>query len=181
MRNEFQIKFTGLKDGTHEFNYQVKDSFFEHIEYSEVEKGNLDVHVKMDKNPTMMVLDFSIKGQVEVMCDRCTDLFYIDVETEDQIIYKFGDEEYDDEKVITVYPNEFDIDITHPIYEFCMLALPSKRIHPEGECNTDMMEAMNDYLLVEEYEDTTSTDDKENEEDNTDPRWSALNKLKENK
>ena len=124
-----------------------------------------------------MILDFEIEGKVEVMCDRCTDDFFIDIKAEDELIYRFGDEDLGDEKVIVIYPNEIEINIEHPVYEFISLALPSRRLHETKEdCNQDMLKEINNYLLVEDENSEEVKDSSENEE--IDPRWSALNKLK---
>ena len=127
----------------------------------------------------MMILNFETIGKAEVMCDRCTDNFFIEIDSDDELIYRFGNEDLGDEKVIVVYPNEIEIDITHPIYEFINLALPTRRLHEnKSDCNQDMLKEINNYLLIED-EDSEEVDD-ENENTEIDPRWSALNKLKGN-
>ncbi len=118
MNEEYKIRFTSLKEGFHNFNYTIGQEFFEHIEYSEIKKAELVVDLSLEKKSTMMILNFEIKGKAEVMCDRCTDSFYITIDSDDELIYRFGDEDMGDEKVIVIYPNEIEIDIKHPIYEF---------------------------------------------------------------
>jgi uncharacterized metal-binding protein YceD (DUF177 family) len=181
MEEDYKIRFSSLKDGIHNFSFKIGNEFFEHIDYSELKKAELQVEVQMDKQSSMMILDFEIKGKVEVMCDKCTDNLYIDTETESQLIYKFTDNEFEDEKVIAVYPNEIEIDITHPIYEFTVLSIPTRIIHPDGLCNQDMLNAMREYLLVDsDNQEETESDDieKDNIKNEIDPRWSELNKLK---
>lgn len=177
MNEEYKIIFTSLKDGFHNFNYTIGKEFFEHIEYSEVKNAELLVNLSLEKKSTMMILNFEISGRTEVMCDRCTDNFFIDVKTDDELIYRFGDEDLGDEKVIVVYSNEIEIDIKHPIYEFIILALPTRRLHKTKEdCNQDMLKEINNYLLIEEDNSEKAEENSENKE--IDPRWSALNKLK---
>jgi uncharacterized metal-binding protein YceD (DUF177 family) len=181
MNGDYIIKFTSLKDGYHDFNYNIGNKFFEHIEYSEIKEAELVVNLSLEKKSTMMILNFEIHGKAKVMCDRCTDDFFIQLESSDELIYRFGSEEMGDEKVIIVYPNETEIDITHPIYEFISLALPIKRLHEnENDCNQDMLRDINNYLLTEElFEPEVGEHNEENE--TIDPRWSALNKLKNKK
>lgn len=38
-----------------------------------------------------------------------------------------------------VSPEEEDIDLTQYIYESIILSLPYRRVHPDGECDPDMM------------------------------------------
>ena len=176
MNDEYIIRFTSLKDGFHDFSYKLGSEFFEHIEYSEVKNAELTVNLSLEKKTTMMILNFEIQGKIEVMCDRCTDDFYIDIDSEDELIYRFGDEDLGDEKVTVIFPNETQINIEHPIYEFLTLAIPSRRTHQDGDCNKDMLKDINNYLLVDDEESEALDNTEERTE--IDPRWSALNKLK---
>jgi len=177
MNNEYIIRFSSLKDGVHEFDYTIGKEFFEHIEYSEIKNAELEVNLFLEKKATMMILNFGITGQVEVMCDMCTDNFKIDIETFDELIYRFGNEDLGDEKVIVIYPNEIEINITHPIYEFMSLSIPSRRVHEDkSDCNKDMLKDISNYLLVDDLQSETVDNIEESTE--IDPRWSALNKLK---
>ena len=58
-----------------------------------------------------------------------------------------------------------------------MRCYSSKRVHPIGDCNQEMLEAMDNYLMVEEDEVETSEEPTE-EDEGADPRRAALNKLK---
>ncbi len=179
MKNDFKIRFTSLKDGIHSFTYKVGNEFFEQFEFTDVEGANVTVEVELEKQPTMMIAKFDLLGDVDLMCDRCTDMVSIPIESSDELIYKFTETEFDDEKVVSVYHNEIEIDLTQPIFEFISLAIPSKRLHKEGECNQTMIKEINNYLLVEEDEEEKSSETtNKTEENEIDPRWSALNKLK---
>ena len=63
----------------------------------------------------------------------------------------------DDGEVVTVPEREGIINVAWNIYEFAALQIPLRHVHPDGECKV---------LLP------TSS-----EEEKTDPRWDALNKL----
>ena len=176
MNEEYKIRFTSLTEGFHNYSYNVGQEFFEHIEYSEIKKAEILINLSLEKKSTMMILNFEISGKVEVMCDRCTDNFFIDIKSDDELIYRFGDEDLGDDKVIVIFSNEIDIDVKHPIYEFISLALPTRKLHEEkNHCNQDMLKEISNYLLIEE----DNTEEKEDNKDKEiDPRWSALNKLK---
>ena len=177
MKNDYKIRFTSLKDGLHTFTYQIGNEFFEQFEITDIEGANITVEVELEKQPTMMIVNFKTSGTTDLMCDRCTDNVSIPIESSDELIYKFTETEFEDEKVVSVYRNEIDIDLTQPIFEFITLAIPSKRLHKKGECNQTMLKEISNYLLVEEDESLNETTN-ENEENEIDPRWSALNKLK---
>jgi uncharacterized protein len=180
-KSEYVIGFSSLSDGKHEFQYKIGNEFFEHFELSEVEGADLTVDLLLEKKPNMLIATFKAEGSIEVMCDRCTDSFRYPVAGEDEVIYKFAEEELDDEKIICILPNEIEIDITIPIYEFTTLLLPSRRIHPEGECNEEMLEEIDNYLVVESDEEEIEIDNYQQDESTDseiDPRWSQLKNLK---
>lgn len=179
-KSEYEIRFTSLQDGKHDYRYKIEDTFFEQFDYSEIEGASLDLEVQLEKKPNMILVDFHVSGSLKVMCDRCTDSFFYPVEGKEDIVYKFGEEEFDDEKVMTIYPNDIDIDLALPIFEFTSLLLPSKRIHPDGKCNQEMLKEIDNYLMVESNEIIEEEPDNKPDEgeDEIDPRWAKLKNLK---
>ena len=166
MINTFKIPFVGLKPGKHEFELDVDNSFFETLSYSLIEKGNLKVWLDLEKKETMLLASFYVDGAVEMVCSRCNEPMDAEVEGELEIIYKFGHESYDDENLIVISPDSFEIDVTQPIYELISVSLPSRPVHEEGKCDEEMVKLLEKFQAKEK---------KEN--DNSDPRWSALKNL----
>lgn len=178
-KSEYVIRFSGLKEGKHQFEFEIGNTFFEQLDYSEVQKGALTVNVDFEKKTTMLVVNFDIEGKVELMCDKCTDDFYLEISGQEELIYKFGEGESNDEKIIILPEHEFEIDLSQAIYELACIVIPSKRVHPEGDCNQEMLKAMDEYLMVEEDEIEISEELPEgDDEEDVDPRWAALKKLK---
>lgn len=201
-RREFVIPFIGLKIGSHTFEFEVSDTFFEGFEYSIVHSGNVHVDLVLEKKETMMIGNFSCKGEVSTTCDRCNDPLNVPVEGSFQLIFKLGSEESDDETLIVLPPESFELDIAPHIYELITVSLPIRMIHEEGECNEEMVEALNQYLLNPEDEEDDEWDDEDwdeacDDEDfdddenwgeeqgdddsdpggDIDPRWSVLKNL----
>lgn len=176
-KNAYAIPFSGLKEGIHPFYFKVGGEFFEQLDCDVIQKAALEVNVSLEKKTTMLVLRIAIEGEVEVMCDRCTDDLLLSIKGEDELIYQFGEGISDDEKIVVLPPHEVQIDVTHPIYETTVLALPLKRTHPEGECNPAMLEAMDHYLIVSADEVSAQNSEEEVLPHDIDPRWKALKKL----
>lgn len=180
-KSDFVIPFVGLKTGVHEFEFVVDDAFFEAIEYSVIQQGNVLVTLHLEKKETMLIGDFSLKGSVRVPCDRCNDPADIKIKGDYRLIYKFDDQPSDDETLVTVYPEEFQIDVRENIYEFITVSLPSRRVHEEGGCNEDMIELLSEYTINSENRNDSSFDDDhddDDDDDEIDPRWAELKKLK---
>ncbi len=169
---QFIIPFRGLKQGVHHYDYQIDKKFFQVLEYAEVSNGNLKVDVELTKQERMLIFDFTIEGYVEVTCDRCLVGFDQALAGNEKLIVKFGEEwEEESDEVIIIPEGEYQFDISKYIYEYVVLLLPMQRIHPDDEngnttCDQDMVDRLGSHPDVSE----------------TDPRWDALLKLKnENK
>lgn len=173
----------------HTFEFDITDAFFEQVEYSLIEKGNVHVTLNLEKKETMMIGDFTINGKVSASCDLCNEPVEVDVKGEYQLIFKFDDKPTDDETLIIVYPEEFEIDVRENLLELISVSLPSRTIHQDGECNEEMLELLNEYrvnadeedLEDEDYEDAEDTGEETDEDDEyIDPRWAALKNLGKN-
>lgn len=181
--DKYDIAFKSLKDGIHKFEYHINKDFFDNIESSLIEDGDLDVKVEMVKNAQMLKFHFSIVGTIKATCDICLDTFdYPIEECEGDMVVKFGEKthEIDDELYMLAY-DEDTISVAQWIYEIIGVSLPIRFEHPldaEGNstCNPEMINKLNEYLVTEK----TDTDEADNEESNSsriDPRWDALKGL----
>lgn len=166
---EFDIPFEGLKNGKHDFSFEITDAFFEELDYSIIKGANVHVDFLLEKKETMMIGSFEMEGVVEKPCDRCTEIMEVPLTVSHQMYYKFGEEDSGDENLIVLPKSAFSFSIAPTIYELLTVALPSRTIHKEGECNEEMLH------LIEEYE--GSSEEIESDED-VDPRWNKLKNLK---
>lgn len=183
-KHEFVIPFVGLKLGKHQFSFQINDAFFEHLDYSPIHRGDLEVELELEKKEMMLVANFTTKGMVSTNCDRCDTSMDIEIEGALEIVYKFGSEDSGDENLIVLFPEEYQIDVQDPIYQMIILALPSRNIHAPGECDEDMWKLIQKYTVnsatSDEEEDEDDDDDEENsrlgidEFNINDPRWAKL-------
>jgi len=165
--NEFDIPYAGMALGLHQFNFEIGDSFFKDIEYSEIEQGNIKAGVELLKESTMLVLNFSLQGSVKLMCDRCLESYDQTIKGNFKLIVKFGeDQEELSDELVTIPADSSSFNLTHYLYEYIILLLPLKHVHPDDKdgnhtCNTDMLNRLDEYS-----------------ETKTDPRWAALKDIK---
>lgn len=177
----FDIEVIKCAEGIHEFDFQINDSFFQNFADNEiVQKGNLTVRVQMDVGANLIEVDFHIQGKVGLTCDRSLENFEYPLDFHEMMIYKFGSEEKEiNEDVFMITRDTPSINIAQLIYEYILLAIPTKRIHPAyfNELDNDDPNIAGGYIILDE--------DEENEEDSNketpiDPRWELLKKLKNN-
>ncbi|MDP2088733.1 MAG: DUF177 domain-containing protein [Flavobacteriaceae bacterium] len=171
--NTFIIPFIGLKEGKHQFEYQIDKKFFETFQYDEFDDVDVKVDLSFVKKATILELDFQFSGSVTVACDISNELFNQPINNEFKLIVKFGEIYNDDHDEILVIPHtEFQLNITQYIYESIILAVPLKRIHPkviDGSLKSEVIEKLKELEV------------KEIKVENIDPRWDKLKDFKNTK
>ena len=165
--SEYNINFASLKQGIHLYEYKIDDTFFQLFECKEFTSADFKVKLTFEKQSTMLLLDFKIKGSIEVPCDRCLDEVKLKIKGEENLIVKFGDGDYDDtDDLVVLSENEHQINIAKYIYEYIQINVPQKRAHKKKECNQEVIEKLKKVEV------------KDNKTQNIDPRWSKLTQLK---
>ena len=168
MHNEFLIPFVGLKIGKHLFDFEVGNSFFESMEYSIIEQGNVKVTLELDKKETMMIALFHAEGIINTLCDRCNTPMDLEIDGGYKLIYKFGLEEEEDEMLVVLHPDSYQVDITNPIYELITTQLPLRVLHDEGECDEEMWELLQQHIVNPEDEEDLDDEDWDDEDEEWD-------------
>jgi uncharacterized metal-binding protein YceD (DUF177 family) len=197
-KREFVIPFVGLKIGSHTFEFDISDSFFEDVEYSIIHKANVHVDLILEKKETMMIGSFSCEGEVSTLCDRCNDPLSVPVKGSFQLVFKQSTQTSDDESLIILAPEAYELNVSPYIYELITVALPSRMVHKEGECNEEVVAAFSQYLVNnneedeedwdeydedeeesddDDFEDEDFDDDDDTPDDDIGPRWSILKNL----
>lgn len=149
--------------------------FFNEYEYSLVKDGSLQAVVTIDKQETLMLVDFDIKGNVKLSCDLCLNDFPSNTEIEEKLIVKFsGQEEAEEqsEEILILTKKDYEFDVAPLIYEYINLAVPFNN-RCENPGNTEAC----DQEMIKKIE-TLSGEQTTDETSKTDPRWDALNKIK---
>ena len=170
-QKEFNIPFSGLKQGKHEFKYNIDATFFDSFEYDEFNNADIDLEVLLNKTSTMMELELEASGIVNINCDLTSEPYDQKIEANLELIIKFG-EAYDDEddEILILPHGEHQVNIAQYVYEMLVLAVPQKRIHPgiaDGTLKSDVLDRLKELEPKE-----TKIENKEN-----DPRWDELKKL----
>jgi len=146
--NDCVIVFKGLQNGKHSFSFELDDSFFQQFERAEIEQGKLTAEVLLDKQSTLLQLTISIRGTVMVVCDRCLDDLSLPVETSGTLTVRFSKtDETHDEETIVLDPAESEIDLSQYFFDSINLALPLQRVHPDGQCNPEMIAKLQSFIV----------------------------------
>ena len=189
---DFLIQFTGLKLGEHQFEYQIENDFFDLFNYSEFNSANIQVNIAMLKKTTMLELQFTHKGTVNVPCDITNEDFDLPIEGNLNLLVKFDEEFNNENDDLLILPHgEFQFNVMQYIYEMIALSVPYKRIHPdiaadyeeeESDNELDFLDSDDLEMINEDDFDDDELNDNETEENSdnnkdTDPRWDKLKQL----
>ena len=174
-RENYVLRLSGIDLGNHKYSMVCDKSFFELTGIEEIENGNINVLIEMEKSEKMLSLNFHFKGEITVVCARCLELFNLSLDFKDFLVVNFVsqiDESFEnDDNIWQIHEKDYELDLTHFLYETIELALPTQLIHPDDEngnptCNPEMLQKLAELAPQEEHKTTE-----------TDPRWDALKQL----
>ena len=165
----YLIKFSGLKEGKHHYDFELGNKFFKNFDYYDFIEAQIQAKLELEKKSTLINLMFTFTGEVEVQCDISVENFFLKVETEYSAVIKFKDETVSsDDKVIFLPTGSHSYDVSHIIYESIILAIPQKKVHPgieDGSLKSEIIEKLEELKP------------KKNFKEKTDPRWDKLKDL----
>ena len=173
----YDVVFSGIKNGKHEFQFEIKESFFELFDTEQdFTNPQIEAHILLEKHTTFLELWIKITGTVTLVCDITSEPFVHAIENEIRTLVKFGPH-YDDsqEEVITIPESSHAFNVAQLVYENVVLAIPMKKISP--------MVSAEDLELLEKFSvQLPASNEEESPEATTepiDPRWDVLKKLKD--
>jgi uncharacterized protein len=157
----YSIPIQGLKIGIHRYNYHLDRDFFRHFEDAPFENADIGVTLQIEKRSDMFLLDFVLQGTVDAICDRCTAAIHLPVGDERQLVVKYGESEglVDDDEVLFISRDAWELNVAPYLYEFTVLALPMTNTYDceseaEPPCNQDILQLLKPAA---EVEDTTAS------------------------
>lgn len=176
--SEFRIAFSGLKLGDHEYELSAGNTFFEKYPILEIGQGEVAVNLLITKKERMLIFHFDLNGWVELTCDRCLGKFKHQLKGNETLYVKLQngiDNMVEESEDVVIIPDDWsEFDVTHFVYEYIAILLPMKKVHGtdangKSLCDPEMIKILNENKI-----------DEEQAEQEIDPRWEALKKLKNN-
>ena len=165
---DYEIVFSGLKEGEHSYIFKITDSFLKNYGFNELDKVDIEVNTIFLKKNSLMELNLKGKGSYILICDISNEEFLYRVDSELSFIIKFGEYYNDDNDQYVIIPhNSFKFNVAKSIYEMIVLSIPQKRIHPgviDGSLNSKTVKILNKL----------TPGAKETKKTKLDPRWNKL-------
>jgi len=141
-KSHYIIELSRLPIGTHSFDIQLDNEFFESLEKSEILRGEVAAHVTLNLREEDYQLNIAVHGTVFVVCDRCLDPMPLDINDEQEIFS-------DDEEITNDKSQMTNLDLSWLAYEIVSINIPLVHCHQQGECNKQMELLLHDHLCDE--------------------------------
>ena len=168
---EFVIPIQGLESGLHSFHFKVERPFFQHFEQTLVQDGKFEVSVELEKRSDMIITQFKVEGHLFTECDRCLEPIKLPIRNKSKLLFKYADEEREEEEIVFIPKGLPEINLSQYIYEAVTLALPLVKVY---DCEDDEEAPCNDEMLDLLDSNTPKEDDPD------DSIWDVLKGLKDN-
>ena len=130
------IDLSRLELGTHRFDIQLDSAFFASVEKTEILGGEVVAKAVLQLREEDYSLTMTVKGIVQVTCDRCLDAMDVEIDDEQDIEQEEGR----------------TIDLAWLAYELVCINLPLVCCHPAGACNPQMDALLQQHLCSTDEE-----------------------------
>ena len=171
-KNDFNIEFSGLKLGHHNFDFDISETFFNDYNYCDFSHADINIDVALIKKTTIMEFNIVVRGNVRIKCDLTNEPYDQPIDNNIDLVVKFGNEfNNEDDEILIIPHGEYKINLAQYIYELIILSVPTKRIHPgviDGSLKSEILNILEDLKP------------KENKK-TVDPRWEKLKEIITNK
>ena len=171
-KNDFNIEFSGLKLGHHNFDFDISETFFNDYNYCDFSHADINIDVTLIKKTTIMEFNIVVRGNVRIKCDLTNEPYDQPIDNNIDLVVKFGNEfNNEDDEILIIPHGEHKINLAQYIYELIILSVPAKRIHPgviDGSLKSEILNILEDLKP------------KENKK-TVDPRWEKLKEIITNK
>ena len=142
----YKVQLASLPDGHHEQDFEIGTEFFKNMENRDIISADVNVHLDLVKKDELYDCTFTVKGLLQIPCDRCLDPLDHEVDTQYHVVVKYGDN-YDDgaDNLLTIpYSNSY-LNVAYILNDTILLTIPMRHVHPLGKCNRAMAAALNKH------------------------------------
>jgi uncharacterized metal-binding protein YceD (DUF177 family) len=168
----YSINIVGLSNKIHHFDFEIGNDFFGHYGADLLQEGSFTAHVDLNKQETFIDADFTISGTAKLICDRSLETFDYPIKTHQKMVFKFGDEDQElTDEIVIINREAVTLELGQYMYEFIALAVPMKKLHPKFQDEDEEDDLAEGKIIYSSGED-------KNDDDDIDPRWEQLKKLK---
>ncbi len=148
---QYRLMLASLPEGVSELDFRLDSVFFRNMENPDVLGSDVQVHLRLEHKNDAYYCHFTLRGSMQIPCDRCLDPMEHEVDTEYDLAVKYGPE-YDDstDGLLIIPDTEATLDLSQLLHDTAVLTIPMRHVHPQGECNLAMTELLRDHHAGED-------------------------------
>lgn len=146
---EFLISLPALGEGHHELELKVDTGFFTSRGNTEVSEADVAVYVDIDVRHEVYMIGITCQGNIFIPCDRCLEPMPIDIDEDYDVTVRYGEEYEETDDTIIIPEDEVEFDLSSIVADTILLSIPLRHVHPEGECNAEMVKIMQNHSAEE--------------------------------
>ncbi len=174
---EYSIRLRDLKEGHHEFRYQLGNRFFIESDNDVFKEGDIDCQLSLEKHGSLITMDFHLKGFIKVPCDRCLTEIELPVEGSFQIVLKFREDanpddmtSMEDSGIIWIAEDIVEFALQDFLRDFTLLMVPPRLVY---DCRSELPVPCDEEVL-----DRIGYTDFSEEKIINNPAWDALKSIR---
>jgi|GEM_PF-893261 len=134
---DYTIRLLDLKEGAHRFFIPLRDDFFSAYDNQIYQRGHIDCILDVQRSPAMYILEFHLKGTVQVRCDKCYAPIHLPVEQRFRLMVKYSDQLQPppapnhpiSDEVIVLPMDRVVFDLAPYLREFSILIMPPRNVY----------------------------------------------------
>jgi len=175
----YSIRLKDLKEGRHEFRFELDDDFFEKTENNLFCKGDITCHLTMDKHNSIIAMHFDLSGHIQVACDRCVASIDLPLSGDYRLILKYREDAspeemaaMENEGIVLVAAEDNTFDLRPYLRDFSLLMVPAKLVYACREkapypCDEEVLNKIGFFV-----------DDLEGKQTKNNSVWNALKDIR---
>jgi len=172
---KYSIEVPKLRLGENTEQFEIDSSFFTEFGNPDLSSGDIKVEARVQKYERHMDITFLFKGSIVLACDRCMEPFDKPLDFEQRVIYTYDEEEdFGTDEVIHVDEKNPFLYVGKDLYDFVALQIPIRNV----PCD-DGSVTCPDWVEPFFSEANNEPEDEAKDDEDIDPRWAALKKLKD--
>lgn len=126
-RKKYELKLSGLKEGSYRYTYQLDEEFFQVYESEILQKGEVDVLLKAEKRSDKIELEITYSGWILRNCDLCLEQVQVGLDSTYSLLVKLTHDELEPEHdILYVSPNAQTLPLEQVLWDYAVLSIPMK-------------------------------------------------------
>ena len=172
---KYSVEIPKLEFGENREAFEIDSSFFDAFEHAPIADGDVNVEANFYRHKRHLEARLLFQGEITLRCDRCLEPYPYPIDFKTLVIYSYDEDlDFGTDEVVVIDEDNPILDLSRDLFDFVSLQVPLRRV-PAPEIHTCPDHVLELLGLKESKTKQVATID----EDDIDPRWAALKKLKD--